>query len=638
LFTDGLQTKSQIIQRFNEAVLSIDVAMAYFTDREIAGTLVNAAKRGVSVRVVLSSSEENENVRSTLKDHAVVAIYQNAGRGIMHHKFSIVDRKILLHGSYNYTYNAVNNNQESLNVTDSAELVQQYLEVFNRLRNEALEPNVKAAVNVDAPVTQEREDNYIERFNNELERQIARVFDQFDPAEVQREGRTLSEESNGSEAIYINYLDQSLASLHNRLEREDHTRQMVRINMQAALTRHVDEVSRSFDADVQNLKADHDRTTEAQRGRFELFRSRRDELNEELTAEEGKVNLKNGKKKELESQIGTIDSDLNVQRFISAPVVFVFGLIIFLLFPYLSVFFASAIWKILFEEAEIREKVIRGITNFNTTIIDADAIYKLFTKKGAVFGFIGLALFLIPVLLSSIKVFGVVNKWVELFVGWIIGIFLIDVVASLLISQHQFAVLKQQRDLQGEWNLVEHALKQPEFWMIFIFGALPLFITKVLIEYLWKRFKNSDPNKVNRARNMERMRLNQELTQVETEVNQQSARLAAVQERYDRVLIEIVQLENESLDSLNRFNELRGNAERMREEKSRNLNQIYNAQLANVDAGGPEFLKNALEGRKAAFSQGYYSYITEIYAEQEAARRIGILQSSFDNWSIQNFN
>jgi hypothetical protein len=612
--------------------------MAYFTDREIAGTLVDAAKRGVAVRVVLSASEDNENVRAIIKEHAVVAIYQNAGRGIMHHKFSIVDRKILLHGSYNYTYNAVNNNQESLNVTDSAELVQQYLEVFNRLRNEALESNIKTVVNVDTPVEQEREDNYIERFNNELERQIARVFDQFDPVKVQQEGRTLSEESNGSEAIYINYLDQSLASLHNRLEREDHTRQMVRINMQAALARHVDEVGRSFDAHVQNLKADHDRTTEAQKGRFELFRIRRDELAIELTAEEGKVNLKNGKKKELEGQIGTIDTDLNVQKFISAPVVFMFGLLILLLFPYLSVFFASAIWKIMFEEAEILEKVTRGIVDFNTTIIDADAIYKLFTKKGTVFGFIGAALFLIPVLLSSIKIFGVVNKWIELLMGWIIGIFLIDVVASLLISQHQFAILKQQRDLQGEWNLVEHALKQPEFWMIFIFGALPLFITKVVIEYLWKRFRNSDPNKVNRSRNIERIRINQELTQVETELNQQNARLAAVQERLEGILNEIVQLENQSLEYLNRFNELRGNAERLKEDKNRNLNQIYNAQLANVDAGGPEFLKNALEGRKAAFSQGFYSYITEIYAEQEAARRIGILQSAFDNWSNQNFN
>jgi chromosome segregation ATPase len=174
--------------------------------------------------------------------------------------------------------------------------------------------------------------------------------------------------------------------------------------------------------------------------------------------------------------------------------------------------------------------------------------------------------------------------------------------------------------------------------MIFIFGALPLFITKVVIEYLWKRFRNSDPNKVNRSRNIERIRINQELTQVETELNQQNARLAAVQERLEGILNEIVQLENQSLEYLNRFNELRGNAERLKEDKNRNLNQIYNAQLANVDAGGPEFLKNALEGRKAAFSQGFYSYITEIYAEQEAARRIGILQSAFDNWSNQNFN
>jgi chromosome segregation ATPase len=111
-----------------------------------------------------------------------------------------------------------------------------------------------------------------------------------------------------------------------------------------------------------------------------------------------------------------------------------------------------------------------------------------------------------------------------------------------------------------------------------------------------------------------------------------------VQERLEGILNEIVQLENQSLEYLNRFNELRGNAERLKEDKNRNLNQIYNAQLANVDAGGPEFLKNALEGRKAAFSQGFYSYITEIYAEQEAARRIGILQSAFDNWSNQNFN
>ena len=51
----------------------------------------------------------------------------------MHHKFAILDKKILISGSFNWTMTAANGNHENLIVTNDADLLEAFSGEFEKL-------------------------------------------------------------------------------------------------------------------------------------------------------------------------------------------------------------------------------------------------------------------------------------------------------------------------------------------------------------------------------------------------------------------------------------------------------------------------------------------------------------------------
>ena len=66
LITNGTEIKQRIISEINNAQQCIYLAMAYFTDREIAMAIVEANNRKVQVDIILSSNAQNETVKLML--------------------------------------------------------------------------------------------------------------------------------------------------------------------------------------------------------------------------------------------------------------------------------------------------------------------------------------------------------------------------------------------------------------------------------------------------------------------------------------------------------------------------------------------------------------------------------------------
>ena len=54
----------------------------------------------------------------------------------MHNKYAIIDESVIVTGSFNWTTQAINNNQENLIFYEDKELASQYLKEFNKLWNE----------------------------------------------------------------------------------------------------------------------------------------------------------------------------------------------------------------------------------------------------------------------------------------------------------------------------------------------------------------------------------------------------------------------------------------------------------------------------------------------------------------------
>lgn len=103
--------EKHILEYLNMAVATIDVCVAWFTIDELRDKLLEKAKEGVKVRVILYKDGVNHTNGVNLSGLNYKE-YRGERGGIMHDKFCVIDNVHTICGSYNWTRNAENKNDE----------------------------------------------------------------------------------------------------------------------------------------------------------------------------------------------------------------------------------------------------------------------------------------------------------------------------------------------------------------------------------------------------------------------------------------------------------------------------------------------------------------------------------------------
>lgn len=114
---------------------SLDVCVFVITCRELADSLIKVHKRGVVVRVITDSKQvdvPNSQVGNLLKEGIQVRRDNNPSY-LMHHKFVVIDKSVLVNGSFNWTRQAVMGNNENVLITNSPDIVEPYKQEFEWL-------------------------------------------------------------------------------------------------------------------------------------------------------------------------------------------------------------------------------------------------------------------------------------------------------------------------------------------------------------------------------------------------------------------------------------------------------------------------------------------------------------------------
>jgi phosphatidylserine/phosphatidylglycerophosphate/cardiolipin synthase-like enzyme len=133
---------SHIVREIGRAEKEILVAVYAFTNEEIAWALVKAGQRGVKVQVIVDqefdaanhSSKKSFLEKQRIPIRRVAGLDKGSGPGLMHQKFAVIDRNIVLTGSYNWTAAAENSNDENLLLfRDAGPLAEEYRKEFLRL-------------------------------------------------------------------------------------------------------------------------------------------------------------------------------------------------------------------------------------------------------------------------------------------------------------------------------------------------------------------------------------------------------------------------------------------------------------------------------------------------------------------------
>lgn len=136
---------NHLVRELSQAQKEILVAVYAFTSEELAWALAKARQRGVKVQVVLDQEFDanNESSKRLLLEQQGVPVRRvsglsaprrERGAGLMHQKFAVIDHKVVLTGSYNWTVSADKFNDENLLIfRDAGPLADDYRKEFLRL-------------------------------------------------------------------------------------------------------------------------------------------------------------------------------------------------------------------------------------------------------------------------------------------------------------------------------------------------------------------------------------------------------------------------------------------------------------------------------------------------------------------------
>ena len=128
----------------------ICAALYFFTSRPLSAAILRAHKRGVKIQVIIDGNNESDYSKGYYLRQRGVDVryarglpkkakkskkrkYRVKKFGLMHHKFMVVDDKMVATGSYNWTASAEKWNRENLLIIKSSSLARKYIVEFKKI-------------------------------------------------------------------------------------------------------------------------------------------------------------------------------------------------------------------------------------------------------------------------------------------------------------------------------------------------------------------------------------------------------------------------------------------------------------------------------------------------------------------------
>ena len=135
LFSPDDGVAQAIIAHLSEATTSIAFLAFSFTSDAIADALISRARNGVSVSGVMEEAQVNSNTGSEYERLRMegVMVRLDGNRRNMHNKVMIIDERIVITGSYNFTASGERRNDENILIVEDQELATRYMSEFKKI-------------------------------------------------------------------------------------------------------------------------------------------------------------------------------------------------------------------------------------------------------------------------------------------------------------------------------------------------------------------------------------------------------------------------------------------------------------------------------------------------------------------------
>lgn len=137
--------RQEIFNRLATTCFEINIAVCWFTNKELFELICEKlSEKKIKVNLIVLNDGINNKVNGLdfqkFIDIGGCFYFSNIEKPV-HNKYCIIDRKILITGSYNWTYLS-ENNYENITITDDESIINAFSKDFVRLQSETTQINI----------------------------------------------------------------------------------------------------------------------------------------------------------------------------------------------------------------------------------------------------------------------------------------------------------------------------------------------------------------------------------------------------------------------------------------------------------------------------------------------------------------
>jgi len=224
-------------------------------------------------------------------------------------------------------------------------------------------------------------------------------------------------------------------------------------------------------------------------------------------------------------------------------------------------------------------------------------------------------------LLSNIKLIGSERKFVNNLLFWV-GLLIFDVIVAAMIAINTDEIKNLLKGTESTLKLWE-VVKEGEFWMIFMFGMVPLIITHYLIENITTAYKKSRRDIVDAEKDRKIQILDQELIELNSTkdslVNKIKLKDEEIKEKEGEILKLESSLNSEQTQIENKYSEL--------QKQIKSIYDDFNAKIIS----GKIFTDVIFDTVISAYKSGFVEFLPTYYAPNEVAVRVKEIEQIISN-------
>jgi hypothetical protein len=618
--TEGSEILSQIIKELNTAKSTVDIAMAWFTHKQLLEQVSKLCEKGVTVRIVLAKNDYNSSTAlANIKEKGAQVLYlQGSGYGMMHHKFCIIDSNRAITGSFNWTGNAVSNSSENAIFTSDREIIKPLIMEFDKLLGKEVGQDKSTNENVS---------NFDDPFIEQLESITSALIEDYNHDEIEAHGYLKSKQSNGTSQQISGLFDELLTEFKNSVYKSSNFKERTLVKMDVI-----------WDQKKQTIKANYEQLKENVESEFASLKQNKESIRNIKIQEVNKLEKekeesrfkKENKTTEIEELIkdnDKLESNSETKPFWNFQNSFVL-LAVILFWFYLYLFYSSAIYILQYGDIEVARTLASG-KEPRIEFFDSQALGKL-SAKGWVAMFFAFLVVHIPISLSLAHSY-IKKEWLANLMSYFFAILVVDFFVAFSISRALHEIQVQIDGVKSEQSFWE-TIYNLEFVKVFIFGALPLMILKFLFQNVRDAYAESKIELVNNKLSKQikynktrQVRLNHDIQNINLEMSRISASIDALKGSIDELN---TQSDNAKIRSVADLQDIDTDGVK----EAEYYGSIFNKYRNSIEKGSATIVLNAMESRISSSLVGWVKFLNEHFSETVIKERIIQIESIKTEW------